>query len=779
MATEVERLVVSLEASITKFDRTMARAVGQANTSARKIEQRFDSMASRMEKGFSVVGRGLATAFAGAAALRGAQQLIDTGLRIENSLKVAGLAGTELERVYDGLYDSAQRNAAPVEALATLYGRAASAQKELGASSNDLAKFTENVAMALRVQGGDASQAQGALLQLGQALGSARVFAEEFNSINEGARPILQAAAAGIEEAGGSVSRLKQLVIEGKVSNKAFFDGIQAGAYVLEEKLAGAELTTSQGLVRLQNVLVDTSRKFNDTVDASGRFNESLQGASAYVASFGRSIEQNKPTIQWLLDQLFGNTANKNSPIDQLLNMSNSAGKSFGGDMWKNTAGELKLLEQLTSELDAGFDRFGASVSDADAALGQAEQTLASFASNTAGRLGEVDAAAQDLFKQVLAGKGSAELAAEAITALGDANPNFGPLLAGIGETIQRIYQLRDGAMATAAAISAAQRGDTSNTNISGQRAEQLASRPKAPIKPVSLSDPQYQVIGGAGGGGGGGKSPVDRYNEALAAQEKRTAALQRESALQAQLNPLVNDYGFAMERLRAQMELENAAKEAGLPLDEKRQQQIEGLATGYASATAEAGRLAEAQNRAKESADALAQAGRQALDTIVDGFLEGKDAGEVLQSVVKDLTRSLITMGLNAIGGGLFGGGGLGGIFGGLFGGRGFASGTANTGGARGQPRGVVHGQEAVIPLPSGGRVPVDIRMPTMPTMPAAGGSSGPVQIILEVQEGSAFTSRILQVSGPASAEIASRTVKGYDTDLGSRFAEKQARFG
>jgi tape measure domain-containing protein len=773
MATDVERLVVSLEASITKFERTMSRANGVADSSARKIERRFDAMNDRMGASFTALSRGIGAAFAGAAALRGAQQLIDTGIRIENSLKVAGLAGTELERVYDGLYDSAQRNAAPVEALATLYGRAASAQKELGASSNDLAKFTENVAMALRVQGGDASQAQGALLQLGQALGSARVFAEEFNSINEGARPILQAAAAGIEEAGGSVSRLKQLVIEGKVSNKAFFDGIQAGAYVLEEKLAGAELTTSQGLVRLQNVLVDTSRKFNDTVDASGRFNDSLQGASAYVAAFGRSIEQNKPTIQWLLDQLFGNTANKNSPIDQLLNMSNSAGKSFGGDMWKNTAGELKLLEQLTSELDAGFDRFGASVSDADAALGQAEQTLASFASNTAGRLGEVDAAAQDLFKQVLEGKGSAELAAEAITALGDANPNFGPLLAGIGETIQRIYQLRDGAMATAAAISAAQRGDTSNTNISGQRAEQLASRPKAPIKPVSLSDPQYQVIGGAGGGGGGGgKSPVDRYNEALAAQEKRTAALQRESALQAQLNPLVNDYGFAMERLRAQMEMENAAKEAGLPLDEKRQQQIEGLATGYANATAEAGRLAEAQNRAKESADALAQAGRQALDPIVDGFLEGKDAGEVLQSVVKDLTRSLITMGLNAIGGGLFGGGGLGGIFGSLFGGFREKGGSVQAGKAYvvGEKR-----PEVFVPSQSGMIVPKISSMASG----SAGGVSGPVQIVLEVQEGSAFTTRILQVSGPASAEIASRTVKGYDSDLGSRSAEKQARFG
>src|SRR5690606_17708976 len=107
---------------------------------------------------------------------------------------------------------------------------------------------------------------------------------------------------------------------------------------------------------------------------------------------------------------------------------------------------------------------------------------------------------------------------------------------------------------------------------------------------------------------------------------------------------------GFAIERLRAQIELENAAKEAGLPLDEQRQAKIEELATGYANATVAAAQLAEAQNLAKQSAEDLAQAGRQALDTIIDGFLEGKDAGEIFGNVLKDLGRNLLNMGLNGL---------------------------------------------------------------------------------------------------------------------------------
>jgi hypothetical protein len=64
-----------------------------------------------------------AKAFVGGAALKGAQALIDTSTRIDNALKVAGVSGEQLNQVYASLYDSAQKNAAPLESLVQLYGR--------------------------------------------------------------------------------------------------------------------------------------------------------------------------------------------------------------------------------------------------------------------------------------------------------------------------------------------------------------------------------------------------------------------------------------------------------------------------------------------------------------------------------------------------------------------------------------------------------------------------------------------------------------------------------
>src|SRR5690606_18702903 len=127
-------------------------------------------------------------------------------------------------------------------------------QKELGISGEELLGFTDKIAVALRVSGKSAAESSGALLQLSQALGSGVVRAEEFNSILEGAQPIAQAAAAGLKEAGGSVAKLRQLVVDGKVSSEAFFRAFEAGSVILEDKVANAELTVSQGFVRFQNV---------------------------------------------------------------------------------------------------------------------------------------------------------------------------------------------------------------------------------------------------------------------------------------------------------------------------------------------------------------------------------------------------------------------------------------------------------------------------------------------------------------------------------------------
>ncbi|MBN8916233.1 MAG: tape measure protein [Rhizobiales bacterium] len=292
MAENDGKLEIGFSVDNSTLERGFKRSQQVADQSLGNIEKRADRAKSRIEKSMAEasskasksladIGKGDTFAAAAArlsgvvAAAFGGRELVrymNQWTGIENALKVAGLRGSELTDTLDKLFAAAQRQGAPLEALVTLYGRASQSAKELGATRDELIQFSEDVATALRVAGTSPEQASGALLQLSQLLGSARVQAEEFNSINEGARPILQTVARGIEEAAGSVSKLKALVTDGKVSNTAFFRGFQAGVGELREQAATAEPTITQAITKVQNAIL----KMVGDVDKSAGFSKAL-----------------------------------------------------------------------------------------------------------------------------------------------------------------------------------------------------------------------------------------------------------------------------------------------------------------------------------------------------------------------------------------------------------------------------------------------------------------------------------------------------------------------
>lgn len=253
-----DRVVVELEARLDRYNanvnaatRTFQRGTAQMRQDAvaaeRQISRSFANIRSALLSSTGLI--------AGGVGLAGLKNLLDGYTRYTNQLKVAGLEGSNLTAVQDRLFATAQRYGVELESLGQLYGRIAQGSKELGASQSDLLQFTNGVAAAIKIQGGSATDARGALLQLSQALGGEIVRAEEFNSINEGARPILQAVANGIDKYAGSVAKLRRDVIDGNVSSKDFFNAFLKGSAQLEEQATRANFTIGQSFTILNNAL--------------------------------------------------------------------------------------------------------------------------------------------------------------------------------------------------------------------------------------------------------------------------------------------------------------------------------------------------------------------------------------------------------------------------------------------------------------------------------------------------------------------------------------------
>lgn len=206
----------------------------------------------------------------GAFIVRELGRLVDQFTSINNILRVTAGSQDVVNQRFNSLLGIANRTRAPLDAIVSLYQRGSLAANELGASQADLLRFTENVGLALAQQGGSAAAASGALLQLSQSLGAGIVRAEEFNSILEGAFPIALAAANGLDAAGGSVARLRQLVIEGKVSSDDFFQAILSQTDELEAAFANTTPTISQAFTVLRNNLVATIGELDRTLGISG-----------------------------------------------------------------------------------------------------------------------------------------------------------------------------------------------------------------------------------------------------------------------------------------------------------------------------------------------------------------------------------------------------------------------------------------------------------------------------------------------------------------------------
>jgi tape measure domain-containing protein len=255
---EIDPVILELRAQVDRYLGDVRRATKTVDQQLGLQEKRVRDLEAQMRKSSGAIGssiKGLAATFATAFTGRELVGLIDGFTRLQNSLKVAGLEGANLEAVQSRLLELSGRYGVSIESLAELFGNASQAGRELGASQDQLLALTEATSQALLITGTSATQASGAILGLQQALASGTVRAEEFNQVNEGGlRPLLQAAAAS-ERFGGSVAKLREAVLAGEVSSRDFFAAILAGSSQLEGQASKATLTIAGAFESLNSQL--------------------------------------------------------------------------------------------------------------------------------------------------------------------------------------------------------------------------------------------------------------------------------------------------------------------------------------------------------------------------------------------------------------------------------------------------------------------------------------------------------------------------------------------
>lgn len=289
---EVADVQVRLEATAARFEKQMRSAAQAFERQTNRIDRRSERMTSRMGKSFAAVtGKIVAmTASIGALGLG-----VDSVVRNGDKLRM-------LEARFTTMTDSAERGAAimqnlialslqtgvSIDALGVSFSRFTLAAKSLNATDDQVKQFTQNLVAMARISGTAGGELDGALRQLGQALGSGVLRGDELNSIFEAMPNVIQAVA---DKMGVTIGEIRQLASEGKVVSDVVFQAILDKTEDIDravEKLPPSVATASGKMAAAWSVFTS---EIDKSIGASERLASTLEGAAALLAGIARGLD--------------------------------------------------------------------------------------------------------------------------------------------------------------------------------------------------------------------------------------------------------------------------------------------------------------------------------------------------------------------------------------------------------------------------------------------------------------------------------------------------------
>lgn len=747
MATDVERLIVALEARTTAFEKAMNKANGVANQRARAIEQRFTKMNASINRSFQTALRG-ASMFGAGLGIREIQQMADAWT--DMSARV-GLAVGNMElapQVMERIYDMAQRTYSGLGQTAEAFLGNATALRELGYSTNQQLDFTEALNNALVVSGAKAERAASVNNALSKAMADGKLSGDNLNTVIQTGGRVAEILA---EKLGVSTNQLRQLGKDGKITSQVIYQALAGSLEKLRAEADAMPATISDGFQKIGNALT----KFVGTMDQAAGVSGAIAQGLVFVADNFESVAIGAAAASAVLiskyaPALLRVAASQAAVVatNPFLLLASAIGaaafalSAFGGEI-QPVAGEMATLHDYAGAVwDVISD--GASVAAeviSDAMLGAINLMVsamdgvevswsdvldfirstsnkiigiyvaiyetavttftklpAAVADGVISAMNAMIAYVEDGINRVVSAVNTAIRAINTLgewagmSGIGTIDPvELGRVAndyAGAGEAAGKAYV--DGVKK---AFSQDYLGDGFNElrRRANERAKQNAD--SSDSAGGALDARPSGSRSGMGSSGSGNKKKANEFEREIRQIKERTAALQAETAAQAQINPLIDDYDYTITKARATQELLNASKRAGLKDTPELRAQIDGLAEAYAQATVEANKLAESQEQARQTSEFLRDAMFDSFNELIPAIETGNKALDKFLNTLMDAVMQATLLGKGPLAGLLgFGRGGRG-----LLGLLGFSAGGYTGNGGTYEPKGVVHGGEYV----------------------------------------------------------------------------------
>ncbi|MEQ1710312.1 MAG: tape measure protein [Hyphomicrobium sp.] len=716
MTTEVEKLVVTLEAQLGKYNADMTRAQAITNQKLSAMEGRFSTFARTTTSSIGGIGAAMGTlgTYLTVGQLRG---YADGWTRVSRSLdgteQSFGVTLTNAERLTDLANDSR----VDLDSYAKLYTRTSAAIRDYGMEAGTAEVVTSTLAKALKLGGASASEQASVITQFSQALQKGKLDGDEFRTVMENAGVVQELLAKRL---GVTKGRIIELAAAGKIQIRDLVGAMTDGKDVIDRIFKGLPQTMDEAFVVLNNSVT----RYVGNLDKTFGITKSVTSATAFLA---RNIETlgdvalvtaaailsiAGPRVLMALGGLGVASLAAAGPLGLLLGVvggSAAAFQLFQDDVKVTADGVVSLRDKIEGLREAIDNANAVRLNVAPPAM---PSTMNGFGVEGDAMTGDIQADADRIARQIAMGRGFA-------SSTQTIRPPSAATATDTAEKGKRnAYERETASILKRVEAMTAEARVVGESAAVQERAKQMqALLTAAREADIKLTPPHLAAIDELSTRYGKAAGEL-AYLNALRSTKEGNEDLAREL-------DLIGKTGFELHRARVEQELLNAARKAGGPITEQRRAEIDALARERA--------IREQTLETMREIDAIS---KDALKGFITDLREGKSAAEALGGTLNKIADKLIDMAVNdlvgaALGGlgGKSGAGGIGGLLSGIFGG-----GVAGAGGwIFGEA-----GPEAAVPLPDGRRIPVDLRMPQMPaSAPAAGPSSVTIAPVFNVQNG------------------------------------------
>ncbi len=273
MAQE-SRLVIVIDAKNAERN---ARNLGNELDS---IERKGDFATKSMDA-LSVATRQLAGYMAGLVTVSAAISKMDTYTGIQNQLKLVTDGQNQLNTAMDNTFEIAQRSRSSWESTATVYQKLAMNAKDVGLAQEDIGRLTETISKGIALSGATAAQADAAIMQLGQALGSGALRGDEFNSVMENGYGLMQLLAKGMNV---PIGQLKSMAENGELTSEKVTKALLKMSDEADKQFGKTDSTIGQSLGLLSNSLTQF-------IGEAGRSSGAAQVLSGSIEGLANNFE--------------------------------------------------------------------------------------------------------------------------------------------------------------------------------------------------------------------------------------------------------------------------------------------------------------------------------------------------------------------------------------------------------------------------------------------------------------------------------------------------------